>query len=87
MCYFAPVSYKHRKLAEKIAKLDAVPKGAGEYSQCLSAAAHLSFLRDNALADKVVVFASREYTFVHSVVVRNAHLSAVDRKDSHGLEK
>lgn len=74
-------NYEHRKLIETITKLDQVPTDSKVYSEWIRAEAHLAFLRENERADELVVYASGEYTFVHSVVVRNERLSPPDRDD------
>lgn len=72
-------NYEHKKLIETITKLDHVPTDSKVYSEWIRAEAHLAFLRENARADELVVYASGEYTFVHSVVVPNERLSPPDR--------
>jgi hypothetical protein len=42
---------------------------------------HLAILRDNADADEVVVYASGEYAFIHSLIVPNERLSPPDQDD------
>ena len=74
-------NYEHKKLIETITKLDHVPTDSKVYSDWILAKAHLAFLRENARADELVVYASGEYTFVHSVVVQNERLSPPDRND------
>lgn len=77
-------NYEHKKLIETITKLDQVPADSQAYSEWIRAGAHLAFLRENARANELVVHASGEYTFVHSVVVPNDRLSPPDRDDLMG---
>ena len=75
------MNYDHKKLIETITKLDELPTSQAEYATWITAEAHLAFLRRNAGADEVVVYASGEYTFVQSLVVPNANLAALDRHE------
>jgi hypothetical protein len=77
-------NYKHKKLIEAIGKLDEVPADSQLFSEWIQAEAHLAFLRENARADELVIFASGEYTFVHTVVVPNDRLTPIDREDLMG---
>lgn len=77
-------NYEHKKLIEAITKLDEVPADSQVFSNWIHAEAHLEFLRENAWADELVIFASGEYTFVHSVVVPNVKLSPIDQDDLIG---
>jgi len=60
-------NYNHKKLIEIITQLDALPTEQEKYAEWIKADAHLSFLRDNADADELVVYANGEYTFVDSI--------------------
>ena len=77
-------NYEHKRLIQAITKLDEVPADSRAFSEWIHAEAHLAFLRENARADDLVIYASGEYTFVHSVVVPNGRLSPVDRDDLMG---
>ena len=77
-------SYEHKKLIEAITKLDEAPADSLAFSDWIHAEAHLAFLRENALAGELVIYASVEYSFVHSVVVPNTRLSPIDRDDLMG---
>ena len=77
-------NYEHKQLIQAITKLDEVPADSHAFSEWIHAEAHLAFLRENARADDLVIYASGEYTFVHSVVVPNGRLSPVDRDDLMG---
>ena len=77
-------NYEHKRLIQAITKLDEVPADSHAFSEWIHAEAHLAFLRENARADDLVIYASGEYTFVHSVVVPNSRLSPVDRDDLMG---
>lgn len=74
-------NYEHTKLIEAITRLDEVPADAELFAEWIEAKAHLDFLRQNARADEVVIYASGEYTFIHSVAVPNERLTPLDQKD------
>jgi hypothetical protein len=80
-------NYEHKKLIEAITALDAVPSDAGAYAEWIKAEAHLAFLEENANSDEIVVHACGEYTFVHSLVVPNEHLSPPDEENHRTLQK
>jgi hypothetical protein len=73
--------YEHKKLIQAITKLDEVPADSKPFSEWIEAEAHLYFLRRNAHADELVIYASGEYTFIHSVAVPNDRLAPVDQQD------
>lgn len=77
-------NYEHKKLIEAITKIDELPADSHAFSEWIHAEAHLAFLRENAGADELVIYASGEYTFVHSVAVPNARLAPIDREDLMG---
>ncbi len=77
-------NYEHKKLIEVITKLDEVPADSHAFSEWIHAEAHLAFLRENARSDELVIYASGEYTFVHSIAVPNDRLSPIDRDDLMG---
>lgn len=74
-------SYEHKKLIERIGKLDALPSDPKEYAEWIKAEAHLALLRDNARSDEIVVQASSVYTFVDSIVVPNDVLARLTPAD------
>jgi hypothetical protein len=74
-------NYDHKKLVEAITELDKVPADSRLFSKWIEAEAHLGFLRMNARADELVIYASGDYTFIHSVVVPNNRLTPVDHQD------
>lgn len=74
-------NYEHKKLIDAITKLDEMPLDSHAFSNWIQAEAHLAFLQGNALADELIIFASGEYTFVHSVVVSNTSLSPINQAD------
>lgn len=74
-------NYEHKKLSEAITRLDEVPADSKSFSEWIEAEAHLNFLRSNAHADELVIYASGEYTFIHSVAVPNDRLAPVDQQD------
>lgn len=74
-------SYEHKKLIDLVAKLDTPPENSEEFSEWIKARAHLNLLLQNANADEIIIFASGEYTFVHSAVISNNVLSSIDKED------
>ncbi|MGB0383402.1 MAG: hypothetical protein ACPGWR_01140 [Ardenticatenaceae bacterium] len=74
-------NYNHKRLIQKITKLDEVPSESQAFSNWIQAEAHLSFLQKNAQTDELVIYASGDYTFVHSVIVPNVKLSPIDQDD------
>jgi hypothetical protein len=77
-------NYDHKKLIEEIVRLDEVPEDPQIFAKWIQADAHLDFLRKNALTDELVVYASGEYTFIHTVAVHNDRLFPVDKNDLMG---
>jgi hypothetical protein len=74
-------NYEHKKLIEAISRLDEVPADSKHFSEWIKAEAHLDFLRRNTRAEEVVIYASGEYTFIHSVAVPCNQLAPVDQQD------
>lgn len=74
-------NYEHKKLIEAITKLDEVPPDQQAFSVWIQAEAHLAFLRQNARANELAIYASGEYTFIHSVAVPNDRLAPIDKED------
>jgi hypothetical protein len=74
-------NYAHKQLIETIVKLDEVPEDPQAFSEWINAEAHLSFLRQNAQADELVIYTSGEYTFINTVVVPNDRLTPINRMD------
>lgn len=74
-------NYEHKKLIEAIVRLDEVPEDSPAFSEWIKAEAHLSFLRQNAQADELVIYASGEYTFINAVIVPTDRLTPINRED------
>jgi hypothetical protein len=74
-------NYEHKKLIEVITRLDEVPVDSKTFSEWIEAKAHLDFLRGNARANELVIYASGEYTVIHTVAVPNDRLAAVNKQD------
>lgn len=74
-------NYEHKKLIEAVTRLDEIPTDFKPFSEWIEAEAHLDFLRRNAGSDELVIYASGEYTFIHSVAVPNDRLAPVDQQD------
>lgn len=74
-------NFAHKKLIEKISKIDTLPNTPAEYSEWVGAGAHLEFLRQNARGDEIVIYASGPYAFIHSIVVPNETLEKASQDD------
>ena len=74
-------NYEHKKLIEKITKLDELPTEPESFSRWIKAEAHLDFLRSNASENELVIYASGEFTFIHTVAVPNDRLTPIDQND------
>ena len=74
-------TYEHRQLVDRISKLDTMPDDVGAYADWIKAGAHLDLMRRNALADELIIYASGDYTFVHTVVVPEDALKALHVED------
>lgn len=74
-------SYEHKKIIEEIKCLDKLPPSRDDFATWIQAEAHLEFLRRNARSDELVIYASGDYTFVHTVVVPNDRLAAHSQDD------
>lgn len=77
-------SFAHKQLIDRIARLDEVPDDSAAFANWIKAGGHLSLLRDNAIEDELIVFASGDYTFVHAAVVPNEKLYPIDHDDLLG---
>lgn len=77
-------NYEHKKLIEAIVELDKVPENPQAFSEWIKSEGHLSFLRQNAQADELVIYASGEYTFINTVVVANDRLMPINKEDLMG---
>lgn len=62
-------SFEHKKLVEKIGRLDEMPAGDDAFREWTRAGKHLDFLVENAKANEVVIYGSGSYSFVHSLIV------------------
>ena len=74
-------SYQHRKLVQRIAQLDTVPQAADDYAFWLKADGHLALLRDNADVDELIIYASDDHTFIHTVIVNQDGFSSAQQDD------
>lgn len=74
-------SFEHRRLIERIARLNEPPHERAAYADWVKARDQLSFLEQNAAEDELVVYASGRYFFVHAVVVLDQRLVPIDEDD------
>lgn len=72
-------NYEHKKLIDAIHKLDKIPDTRQKFSEWIKAEAHLAFLKQNAQANELVIFASGDNTYIYSVVVSNEKIFPVDQ--------
>ncbi|AGY57717.1 hypothetical protein [Gloeobacter kilaueensis] len=77
-------NYTHKKIIEKITNLDEAPSDSGRFAEWIKADAHLTFLRENAVDDEVVIYALGKYSLIHSAVVSNERLFPINREDLMG---
>ena len=77
-------SYEHNKLIERISKLDELPVGSAAYATWIKAGGHLSLLSDNAKSDELIIYASGDCSYIHSVVVSEQCLAVLDQDDLLG---
>ena len=74
-------TFKHRQLVDSIAQLDTMPRDTNAYAEWITARGHLDLLRCNALADELIIFAVGDYSFAHTVVVREDALNPLNVND------
>ena len=74
-------SYEHNQLVKQVAFIDTLPGDEDEYSTWIKGGGHLDWLEANADEDELVVYASGNYTFVHSVVVDEEELPKLNIDD------
>lgn len=74
-------SYEHKQLIKEIMQLDALPSPQDEFSEWIKAGAHLDFLKKNADSNEVVIYASGEYTYIHTIIVPNSNLDTLNKED------
>jgi len=74
-------SFAHKKLIERIARVDEVPDDAAAYSAWIAASSHLDLLQENAQEDELIIFGSGSYTFIHAAVVPSDSLTTIDQDD------
>ena len=74
-------SYKHKRLIERIVQLDDEPEDAVDYSTWIRSGSHLTFLRENANEDELIIYGCGNHTFVHGVIVSEDDLSPLNKDD------
>ncbi len=74
-------SYEHKKLIERISRLDRVPEDATEYAVWIKADGHLVLLQDNAQESELAMYASGNYTSVHSIIVSEDSFANMNQDD------
>ena len=73
--------FEHNRLLADIARLDALPEDAAEYSRWIKAPKHLTFLQENAKSNELAILVNGPFTFVHTVMVDQDKIASVDRDD------
>jgi hypothetical protein len=71
-------SFEHKKLIEKIALIDVPPLGESEFDEWSLGRAQLKLIEENANSNEMIVHASGQKTFVHTVAIPNNILSTAD---------
>ena len=74
-------SYRHKKLIERIAKINNCPFNPQEFLEWIKARAHLDLLMENANSDEIIISANAEYSFIYAALISNADLSLLDQSD------
>ena len=74
-------NFEHRRLVESVSRLNILPEDPDQYADWIKADRHLALLRNNAGADELIIYASGEYTFMHTVVVNETDISSIDIDD------
>lgn len=74
-------SYAHKTLLDAVRRIDAAPDEEAAFQAWLPAEAHLDFLQINAADDELIIYASSDASFVHSLVVPDALLAPPDQED------
>ena len=73
--------YKHKKIIEKLLSLDELPTEADILRSWIKADDHIQFLYENARNQEIVIYASPEYSFIHSIAVPEDLLEPIDKND------
>jgi hypothetical protein len=73
-------SYAHRKIADALSALDRVPDEPDAFHNWIRTGQHLDYLHDNANSDDLIVYASGQHIFIHSIAVPNDALAAENPK-------
>jgi hypothetical protein len=74
-------NFEHKKLIAEISKLDKAPEDKEAFAKWIKAEGHLNFLRQNENQNELVIYASGECTYIHTVAVSNDRLAPIDYKD------
>lgn len=74
-------SFEHKKLLERVSRLNAVPTDPNAFAEWLKAEEQLALLMDNAQDEELILYASGPYFFVHALAVRDDRLAPVDEND------
>lgn len=70
-------SSQHRKLLRRLLSADKAPQDSVGYAEWLARPPQLSLLRDNAINDEIIVYASSKYIFIHGVTVASEALGNI----------
>ena len=74
-------SFAHKKIIEKILKIDAPPSNDEHYRKWVGASEHMDLLKQNALSEEMIIYASGPYSFIHSIVVPDEELEGASQDD------
>jgi hypothetical protein len=76
--------FEHKKILQKLISLDELPNDQEELRSWIKADDHIKFLIENGRSQEIVIYASPEYSFIHSMVVPEDQLESLDKNDLMG---
>ena len=74
-------TFEHKKIMERLNALDELPSNQEELVAWVKADAHIKFLKNNAHSQEIVIYASPEYSFIHSMAVPEQLIEPLDKED------
>jgi hypothetical protein len=77
-------SFEHKKLLERIARLNEIPNDPKAFAEWLKAEKQVAFLMDNVHEEELVLYAAGSHFFVHALAVRNNKLAPINEDDLLG---
>ena len=74
-------TFDHKKILEHLNGLDKLPSNQEELVIWVKADAHIKFLKNNTFSQEIVIYASPEYSFIHSMAVPKKLIEPLDKDD------